>query len=136
MRDSAPWWSRYVGMPFVDGGRGEGGLDCWGLVRSVYAEQLGVDLPAYGEISAADLVRISRQMEAGKDDGWVEPDEPTDMDVVLMRSARSTGRVVHVGLVVGRSSVLHTERATGCVLVPMRHVSVSGRIVGFRRMAR
>lgn len=127
------WWGRYVGLPFVDGGRGEGGLDCWGLVRAVYLDVLGVELPTYGEISARDLLRVARQMSAGKDDGWVEPVCPEDTDVVLMRSAKSMGRVVHVGLVAGGAGVLHTEAATGCVLVPRRHVSVCGRIVGYRR---
>ena len=47
-----PWWERYIGLPFGDG---PGEVTCWGLLRRVYAEQLGIDLPSYGEIAASDF---------------------------------------------------------------------------------
>lgn len=125
------WFARYVGLPFGDG---PGQVNCWALVRRVYADRLGVDLPPYGEISARDLARIARAMEGGKDDGWTECG-PEPLAVVLMRSARGGQRVVHVGVMVDGQRVLHVEEAAAAAVVPVAHFSIAGRIAGFRRLA-
>lgn len=128
------WTSRYVGLPFRDGGRGPDAYDCWGLVRAVYADRLGIDLPSYGEISARDLVRVARAMGAAQDDGWATVAAPQDFDVVLMRSGRGGGdRTVHVGVMVDAHRMMHAELATGVTVVPITHFSVAGRILGYRR---
>lgn len=127
------WWIRYVGLPF---GEGPGQVTCWGLVRRVYAERLGRLLPAYGEISARDLAAVARAMEAGAAaDGWVEASAPEPLDVCLMRSGRGGALAVHVGVVVDATRMLHVEAASAAVVVPLRHVSVAGRILGYRRLA-
>lgn len=127
------WWASYIGLPF---GEGPGDVTCWSLIRRIYAEQLAIDLPEYGEISARDLVRVAREMAQQKDRGpWFEPDRPGVHDVVLMRSARGGRAVCHVGIIADVARVLHAEEATGSVLVPIDHVTVRGRIVGFRRFA-
>lgn len=128
------WWSGYVGLPFVDGGRGPLGYDCWGLVRAVYSDRLGVGLPSYGEISAADLVRVSRQMEASRNDGWVECG-PEPLAVALMTTTATGRRIAHVGVMVDERRVMHVMRATLTAVVPVTHFSVAGRIVGYRRLA-
>lgn len=128
-----PWWERYIGLPF---GEGPGEVTCWSLVRQVYRDRLGVDLPAYGEISARDLVRVALTMERGKDDGWVEPEKPEALDVVLMRAPAGPSRVCHVGVLVGPYSLLHVEAATLACVVPVGHPHVVGRILGYRRLQR
>ncbi len=125
------WWQSYIGLPF---GEGPGEVTCWSLVCRVYRDRRGVDLPAYGEISARDLARIARAMDAGKDDGW-EACGPEPLAVVLMRSGRGGQRVVHVGVMVDSQRVLHVEEAAAAAVVPITHFSVAGRIVGFRRLA-
>lgn len=127
------WWGRYVGAPFEDGGRGPDSYDCWGLLRAVYSDVRGVTLPTYGEVSSRDLLKIARAIDAGKDEGW-EACEPAPMVAVLMRSGRGGPRIVHVGVMVDSRRMLHTEVATHAALVPINHPSVSGRIVGFRRL--
>lgn len=128
------WWADYIGLPFKDGGRGPYEFDCWGLVRDVYMGQLGIALPSYGEISARDLARIARTMEAGKDDGWRIPPVPRPLDVVLMRSGQGGARVVHVGVMVDSHRLMHVEVAAATAVVPIRHFSVAGRILGYRRL--
>lgn len=125
------WWSRYIGLPF---GTGRGEVTCWSLVRQVYAAHLQVDLPEFGDIDPRDLVRVAREMRRGQENGlWREPQRPGIFDVVLMRSARGGRAVCHVGLVADVARVLHAEEATGTVLVPINHVTIRGRIAGFRR---
>ncbi len=129
------WWANYVGLPFEDGGRGPYSFDCWGLVREIYADRLGVALPSYGEISARDLARIARTMGGAKDDGWQAINVPRALDVVLMRSGRGGSCVVHVGVMVDGRRVLHVEAAAATAVVPLTHISVAGRVMGFRRLA-
>ena len=124
---------RYVGLPF---GEGAGQVTCWSLVRAVYADTLGVVLPAYGEISARDLIRVARRMTDGAEEAtWSVPPCPGVLDVVLMRSARGGAAVCHVGVMVDDRSVLHAEEATGAVLVPLSHFTIRNRVAGFRRYA-
>ena len=60
--------------------------------------------------------------------------EPREFDVVLLRlyNRRWIG---HVGLMVDGRRMLHTERASAAVVVPLNHYTVRDRIAGFRRFA-
>ena len=125
------WWSHYIGLPF---GTGLGEVTCWSLVRRVYSEQRQIQLPEFGDIDPRDLVRVAREMRDGKDAGrWCEPPRPGVFDVVLMRSARGGRAVCHVGLIADVRRVLHAEEASGTVVVPIDHMTIRGRIAGFRR---
>lgn len=129
------WWAQYVGAPFAAGGRGPQ-YDCWGLIVAIYRRHLGIVLPDYGEISAHDLARVAREMATGKDgDGWRPVDVPQAFDVALMRSGRGGRLVVHVGVMVDGRRLLHVEAASAAVVVPVTHISVAGRIMGYRRHA-
>lgn len=129
------WWSKYVGKPFVDGGRGPDAFDCWGLCRAAYQDALGVDLPSYGEISARDLVRVARTMSKDCDDGWRMVSKPEEMDIALMRGAAGRGRaIVHVGVMINSRRLLHIEPAAHAAIVPINHFSVRHRIAGYRRL--
>ncbi|MBA5776298.1 C40 family peptidase [Stappia sp. F7233] len=129
------WSDRYVGIPFRDGGRDLAGLDCWGLVRLVYAQELGIDLPSYGEISARQLISVARAISAGaRSEEWrpVGSDNLRPFDVAVMR--RSGGiNACHVGVLIRPGQVLHVEYATATVAVPLSHFTIRERIACFRR---
>lgn len=127
-----PWFEPYVGLPF---GEGPGEVTCWGLVCRIYADQRGIALPSYGEISARDLLRVARAMRAGADDGWLTVAVPRELDVVLMRGAQGGGHVVHVGVMIDGVRMIHVEQAAAAAVVPINHWTVAGRITGFRRRA-
>lgn len=125
------WAASYVGLPF---GEGPGEVTCWSLCARVYAEQLGIVLPAYGEISARDLARIARTM--GREqlgEHWQAVAAPRAFDVAIMRSGRGGPRIVHVGVMVDDHRLLHVEAATAAVVVPISNFGVRHRIAGFRR---
>jgi cell wall-associated NlpC family hydrolase len=125
------WWRPYIGLPF---GTGPGQVTCWSLVRRVYADWLGTDLPEFGDIDPRDLYRVAREIQRG-DDGltWCEPSVPLPGDVVLMRSGRGGRAICHVGVLAAPGRVLHAEEATGTVLVSLDHYSIRARVAGFRR---
>jgi len=125
------WAAPYVGLPF---GAGPGAVTCWSLVVQVYADRLGIALPAYGDISAHDLARVARTM--GREhlgDHWQAVADPRAFDVALMRSGRGGSRIVHVGVMVDADRLLHVEEATASVVVPISNYTVRARIAGFRR---
>lgn len=125
------WWAPYIGLPF---GEGPGEVTCWSLIARVYRDRLGVDLPAYGEISARDLARVARRMGADSAvEPWLPVSAPRALDVAIMRSGRGGNMICHVGVMVNASGLLHVEEATASVVVPINHYSVRSRIAGFRR---
>lgn len=129
------WLNRYVGLPFASRGRTAEGVDCWGLVRLIYTQVLGIELPSYGEISAHDLVRVSREISDGKDgEVWAEvgKDALKAFDVVVMRY-HGTRRIGHVGVAVDASTMIHVEEASAAVVVPLAHFTIRERIACFRR---
>ncbi len=122
---------RYVGHGF---GTGQGKVTCWSLVRWFYRDEFGVELPEYGDIDPADLVRVAREMKRGEAlSCWRAPDVPVTGDVVLMRSAQGGRAICHVGILADCRRVLHAEEDTGSVLVPVDHFTIRNRIAGFRR---
>jgi hypothetical protein len=136
-RQIANWQRLYIGVPFHRDGRDiVPGLDCWGLVYRVYFDVLGVELPKWDTVTAKHLDdvndTISRERSSPE---WqsVPLEEAKEFDVVEMRGVywndkgdARHGRV-HCGLIVWgcfvggvvERRVLHCERATGVVSVPL-----------------
>ncbi len=44
------WAAHYIGIPFADHGRNREGLDGWGIVRLICAEQFGIALPSFQKL--------------------------------------------------------------------------------------
>lgn len=63
------WVASYLNLPFKDQGRTREGVDCYGLVRLIYQEQLRIELPSYTEHYATtadhEEIRALVQGEAG-----------------------------------------------------------------------
>ena len=112
------WWADYIGLPFKERGRDRDGCDCWGLVRMVYAEQLGIELPTLdGYVSVRDGQWIGPQLEKALPD-W-EPCEPEAFAVPLFRFS---GGKLHVGIVVDPIHMLHIEAGKDACLEPMKRM--------------
>lgn len=96
----------YVGLPWRLHGSDRDGVDCWGLVRLVYREVLGIELPGYddGYVEIADprvpgIVTLEM-------DAWepVELRMARPLDVVLFGFPLAP---VHAGLLVDPGRFLH-----------------------------
>lgn len=134
------WVERYVGIPFAEEGFGFSGSHCWGLVRLVFLTERKIDLPTYGPLSAREMIAASRTMVAeSSTDPWSSVvGVRSSFDVVLMRS-RPDGHGLmlgHVGIMVDGENILHVEKLTSAVCVPIIHPSIRHRLAGtFRHRA-
>lgn len=147
LKSLPPWHAAYVGIPFVEHGRDRAGCDCWGLVRLVWKEQAGLDVPCHGTVYGAtrDGRPIADAIRAGLagEEEWepVPAGDERPFDAVLMKGfwwdeeaeARKVSPI-HVGLVLAPGTLLHIEHGTGAVLVDYRaDRTISRRVVGFWR---
>lgn len=129
--------AEYIGLPFRTHGRDRGGCDCWGLVRIVYRERLGVELPDLGETygdaltdcaAIADLIARERPM-------WhpIERGQELPGDLVTLRLKRVE---CHVGVVVSRPLMLHSEADKIAACCERYDVPLyARRVTGFYRHA-
>ena len=114
--------SDYIGIPFRLSGRDRAGIDCYGLVRLVYWESLGVALPEYGSRYDADsaAAQLAETIEgAAKEPEWetIPLAALREFDVLRFRTFRLT--LDHVGLFVGKGTALHTTEKTGSIAEPL-----------------
>lgn len=137
--NAAPWAEKYVGLPFADQGHTRVGVNCWGLVHLVLKHEAGIDVPTYGELSAADLLAAARTFRTdsvGKP--WSKVEAPLGVfDVVLMsamidmpRARRMPG---HVGIMASPTTMLHVWAATNACLMRLEHPRIRHRVLGFYR---
>lgn len=129
--DPPAWVAEYIGKPFEDKGRGPDTFDCWGLVKGVLQQQFGQHgLPDYldGYDSAKDrTVARLLSMERAR---WSQVETPQLGDVVLIRVL---GRPQHVGIVVARNMMLHTDRGTESCLEYIDSPRWRSRVEGYFR---
>lgn len=140
---SVPGWaSPYIGLPFVDGGRDFYGVDCEGLCRLVMQHEAGDPaIPAYGVLSADGLATVARAInENAALPPWVsvKREELRPFDWVLMTGREKVdGRprtlTAHCGVMITDTLVLHIEKATHSVAVPIDHYTIRTRLAGFVR---
>ncbi len=130
MSDLAPWAERYVGIPFKPKGRDRSGCDCYGLVRLIYREVFGIDLPAHdADYERLDPVILERLIRG--EAGWQQVTTPRIGDIVLARRRRRR-RAVHMGVVVSWNAFVHVTLMTPAVIEPLDG-EWRGRIAGFFR---
>lgn len=97
---------KYIGIPYKANGRDFSGIDCWGLVRLVYKEELGIDLPSLdGEYQIDDDARI-QDLFAQYKEGWKPSESIEAGDVVLFRVL---GSETHVGIAISPTQFLHSR---------------------------
>lgn len=106
------WYKEYLPIKFKENGRDRRGCDCWGLVRLIYREKLGIELPSYEDeySDTCDRKTISSLYKEEKNN-WkpVPKGSEKEFDVAVFKML---GLPTHVGIVMGANLVLHCERGT------------------------
>lgn len=125
------WYNNYVGIPYQDKGRDRSGVDCWGLVRLVYAEQYNIELPSFVDSYENSIAQLIEEAVNANKESWHLADEPKTGDVVLFNIL---GHASHLGVYVGSGYFLHAaEGSRQSVIEKLNHPSWSRRLQGFYR---
>lgn len=129
-------WDQYIGIPFKPDGRDHVGLDCWGLVVTIYKEQLNIELPSWSGVfkdqSYSCLKQVARSMAIERD-RWLKIDKPEPFDVVLLRTG---AHVWHVGCVIDDTHMLHVMSGINSVIEPFTGLMWKHKVQEFRHYAR
>jgi hypothetical protein len=105
------WLNRYIGSPYVYGGRTIDGMDCYGLLVLIFKERYSIDLPDwFGD--EIDLKGRSGQIADVVCSGrWTEMEDPDDGDIAV---CFRTKLAFHIGLYFA-GGVIHCSDALGVV---------------------
>lgn len=124
------WWNDYQRIPYKLGGRDRDGLDCWGLVRLVYAEQFQRDLPSLNQNydNLEDSAHLHELVATNKE-GWQAVEIPQTGDVVLLTHMGNP----HVGVCTEAGMFLHIRPGTLATNERLTSAHWRSRIKGYYR---
>jgi cell wall-associated NlpC family hydrolase len=129
-------WSSFVGIPHADLGRDRAGADCYGLLRLIYAEALGIDLPSFSGayMSCAEHAEIAGLLAGEATAGpWQSVEQIQPYDALLFRVGHHD---CHVAVAVDRTRMLHVHARSSSVIVPRKDPMWRDRFSGaFRHEA-
>lgn len=126
----------YVGIPFRERGRDRAaGLDCWGLVRLVLLDCLGVELPAFDTVHSFQTEAIRDAAAAEVVSGrWVPVPaaEMAALDVALFDGG------AHCGLICNPfgPAFLHTQPGRSSCIERLTGTLWARRLAGIHRLVR
>lgn len=130
-----------LSFPFVDKGRTEEGVDCWGIPYLCYKEVLNIELPKFtdayidsglSEESRGELGRLINQEKLTwlKKD-WKKVDAYEPMDIALFTLG---GQLVHCGLMIDKNNFLHCEKKIGTCIERLSSPLWNRRLEGIYRL--
>ena len=120
-------YDKYIGLRYKDNGRDIDGIDCWGLVRLYYKEELNIDLPSYvDEYTGPYDTNVTRAISLYKD-SWNKTTTPAPGDVVLFNIY---GEPAHVGVYVGNNKFLHCREGRDSVVESLANIKWNKRLDG------
>lgn len=122
------WFNTYVGIPYSIKGRDRKGIDCWGLVKLVYQEQFGIDLPSFS-YEGGNRTSEEEAIAIGKE-GWEKVEHYRSGDVVLFRILGSES---HVGIITKPGYFIHAKENQDTVIERLDSGTWKHRVVGIYR---
>lgn len=131
------WPAIYVGKPWAPGADGPLAFNCWGLVRHVFREREGIELPivVVDDQDQPDAANVSAIKQAARRAGMrrtARNEPPQVMDVAVLIGPATT----HVGIVVranGRLCLLHSSHAAGVKCEPLVHALAGYQVELWRK---
>jgi cell wall-associated NlpC family hydrolase len=116
-------YEKYLSAPFSYGGRGPDVFDCYGLLKRLYKEERGVEIPDF--VSEDEVEKIAVLFHKGINE-WEEVEEGKGVAVLF----RIKGYGAHVGYCIGDGRFVHTWEKSCGVCIERLHLWRS-RIIGY-----
>ena len=115
--DKKEFINYYLGVPYLNNGRTEKGLDCWGLVYLYYNLVLKEKIPELSETMGElrDFQKLN------------DPSEDSIVMLILM------GKDIHVGVMIDEKRMIHCDPQVGVVIENVFNKNYKNRIEGFYR---
>lgn len=128
-------FAKYIGIPYVDKGRVITGLDCWGLFRLPFLDELGIELESFTDDyeTANDTTIVRSLIDGNIDTQWKKHPitEAQCWDGLLI----NMGKSYHVALIAVPGIMLHIQKGSGSCLERYDCTKWRHRIVGLYRHA-
>lgn len=113
------WVAEYLTIPYVDGGRSDNGLDCWGLVRNVLHKHFNHPLfESFGNVHPDNKQAMHEGFKCVASEF-----KTSEIETASVAAGLRNNCLIHVGVVLfidGRLKVLHTSRRHGVALNTIR----------------
>lgn len=121
-------YDKYIGLPYLNNGRTEAGVDCWGLARLFYKDQFNIDLPSYSDeyVGGSDPAIV--EIISIYKDNWEENGNPNIGDLCLFNIL---GEPTHVGIFIGENKFLHCRQGLDAVIESLDNIKWKNRFQGF-----
>lgn len=127
----AEWAGLYIGIPFKSGGRDKSGLDCYGLVRLVYAEQFDTILPDLRDLYQNALDTSETAPLYQKYAPLLRGDKSNCPKAGNVAVIMERGLPTHLGIYAGGGYILHVTRHFGTILQRVTNPNLKGRVEGY-----
>ena len=111
-------YAEWNGTPYRLGGNTAKGIDCSGLVKTIYKSEFGLDLPR----STGDQIREGRKIKSK---------ELQTGDLVFFKTGR---RSMHVGIYMGGNRFLHASTSSGVMISGLQEQYWKTRYLEARRL--
>lgn len=125
-------YDKYIGIPFVDGGRAISGLDCWGLVKLIYKNEYNIELPDY-YCSCNSYAMVGSLMANEKNKYWERVENPKEGNIITFEGLvpELEYAITHVGIVINDTHFIHAIQDIGVSAKHLHRGFWSERIEGF-----
>jgi cell wall-associated NlpC family hydrolase len=104
---------KYLGVPYQHKGRTLAGLDCWGLVKMIYAD-LGFNLLDIENYDENWIFGNKNYFIENYHKEWRKVEKPELFDGILFINIK--GDIIHAGIYLSAGRFIHTNHKQGTVI--------------------
>lgn len=108
---------KYFGIPHRHLGRDLSGLDCWGLIKMIYAD-IGIEVFDLKDYDEQWAMRGGNYFIENYYEDWVWHTAPVFLDVLLFRNCK--GIPSHAGIYLSKGKFIHSARKAGVAIAKLK----------------
>lgn len=122
--------TKYIKIPFLDHGRNFDGCDCYGLVRLIYKNEFGIELPLLmSYLDSTQGKEISVLIEDNIP--LLNAKKVNEPEIGTIAIFNIKGFPMHMGVYIGNNRVLHVMKGTNSLCEKFNSGRLKGRLEGY-----